>query len=89
MRKIYLFKCFEKTIKDNYPIATIEMIKDTDVRYDFIITNLDNLKSKKEYYYNALDDQCIFKNDRTKSVIAIYEGNVSIESHKNDYLGIT
>lgn len=88
MRKIYLFKCFEKAILRKYPLAVVEYYKDINL-FDFIIISFENLNSKKQYYYDNLDDLCKFKSLNTKSVIAIYEGLESIESHKNDYLGVT
>lgn len=88
MRKIVLFKAFEKAIIGNYPVATVEYDKLVNY-YDFIITNVESLAAKKQYYYDNLNDVCVFKDNVNKSVIAIYEGTESIEIHKNDYLNIS
>lgn len=71
LRKIVLWKEFEKAIIGNYPLTTKEYDKSTD-QIDTIITEVNDLNEKKMYYYNALTEFCIFKNNRNRSVIEVY-----------------
>lgn len=68
MRKIVLFKIFEKAIIGNYPLNLVDNYNNT------ISISQQNLAEMKSFYYNNLDDQCRFKNDLSHSIISIIGG---------------
>lgn len=70
MKKIFLFKTFEKGERTNESVLTTEFNK-LDSSKIIIKTSPENLKEKKEFYYRNLDNECIFLDNKNKSVINV------------------
>jgi hypothetical protein len=95
MTKLLLLKTIDKAIVNKNAVAvmvenTVEnkLINGVEVKHYFemIINNFENLREKREYYYNSYDEECKLYNNKNIRIVAVFEGKETILLRASDYL---